>query len=66
MLPFCLHPFLFFSYRINALFHNLCTHCSNLPAQIVVDHGGYFGSTADMLMCRKSICIRSTTDEVDC
>ena len=62
-LPFRSHPVLIFSYQINAVFHSFRTHCSNLPATIVVDHGGYFGGTTDILLCGKSTDIRSTTDE---
>jgi hypothetical protein len=47
----------------DALFHSFRTHFSNLPAQIVVDHGGYFGGTADELVCGKSTLVRSTTDD---
>ena len=53
-LPFSLHPVFILSYQIDVLFHSFCTHCSNLPAQIVVDHGGNFGGTTDMLLRRKS------------
>ena len=62
-LPFSFYPVLIFSYFRDALFHSFRTHCSDLPALIVVDHGGYFGGAADMLMCRKSTPIRSTTDD---
>ena len=62
-LPFSFHPFLVFSYLIDALFHSFRTHCSNLPAQIVVDYGGYFGGATDMLVCGKSTPIRPTTDD---
>ena len=62
-LPFSFHPFLIFSYLRDAIFHSFRTHCSNLPAPIVVDHGGYFGGATDKLMCGKSIPIRSTTDD---
>ena len=68
-LPFSFHPLLIFSNPTNVLFSSLRTHCSNLPALIVVDHSGYLGGAADMLMCGKSTPIRSTTDEsteVDC
>jgi hypothetical protein len=64
-LPFSFHPVLIFSYLTDALFHRFRTHRSNLPAQIVVDHGGYFGCATDMLMCRKSTARRSNI-EVDC
>jgi hypothetical protein len=61
-LPFSFHPVLVFSYLTDALFHSFRTHCSNLPTLIVVDHGGYFGSASDKLMCGKSTpqAIRST------
>ena len=62
-LPFSFHPVLIFSYLRDALFHSFRTHCSNLPAQVVVDHSGYFGGTADMLMCGKSKHITSTTED---
>ena len=68
-LPFSFHPVLIFSYQKVALFHSFGTHCFYLPAQIVVDHGGYFGGSTDILLCGKSTPIRSTTDdntEVDC
>jgi hypothetical protein len=62
-LPLSFHPVLIFSYLIDALFRSFRTHCSDLPAPIVVDHGGYFGSAIDMLICGISTPIRST--EVD-
>ena len=62
-LPFSFCPVLIFSYLTDALFHSFRTHCSNLPVPIVVDHGGYFGGAANMLMCGKSTPIRSTTDD---
>ena len=68
-LPFSFHPLLIFSYLIDALFSSFCTDCSNLPAQIIVDHRRYFRGTTDMLLCGKSIPMRSTSDdytEVDC
>ena len=68
-LPFSFHPVLIISYQIDAVFHSFRTHCSNLPAPIVVDHGGYFGGTTDLLLRGKSTSMRSTTDdytEVDC
>ena len=68
-LPFSFHPVLIISYQIDALSYSFRTHCFNLPALIVVDHGRYFGGTTDMLLCGKSTPIRSTTDdytEVDC
>ena len=69
-LPFSFHPILNSSYHIDALFRSFRPHCSNLPARIVVDHGGYFGGTADILLRGKSKSIvRSTIDdytEVDC
>ena len=68
-LPFSFRPFLIFGNFTDVLFYSLRTHCSNLPAQIVVDHRGNFGGAADMLMCWKSTPIRLTTDdyaEVDC
>ena len=68
-LPFNFHPVLIFSYRIDAFFRSFRPHCSNLPARIVVDHGGYFGGTTGIHLRRKSTHIRSTTDdytEVDC
>ena len=55
VLPFNFHPVLIFSYLIDALNHSFRTHCSNFPAPIVVDHGGYLGGATDMLMCRESI-----------
>ena len=67
-LPFSFHPALIFSYHIDALFHSFRTLFPNLPAPIVVDHGGYFGGTTDMLVCGKSTPITSITDgyaEVD-
>jgi hypothetical protein len=63
MLPFRFHPVLIFSYQIDALIHSFRTHCFNLPAQIVVDHGRYFGGTTDILLCGKSTPMRSTTDD---
>ena len=48
-LPFSFHPVLNFSILTDTLFHSFRTYCSNLPVQIVVDHGGYLGGTADML-----------------
>ena len=54
ILPFSFHPAFIVSYQIDALLHSFCAHCSNLPAQIVVDHGGYFGGTTDMLLRGKS------------
>ena len=68
-LPFSFHPLFIFSIPTNVLFNSFRTHCSNLPTQIVVDHCGYFGGAADMLMCGKSTSIKSTADdytEVDC
>ena len=62
-LPFSFHPVLIFSDLIDALFHSFRTHCSNLPAQIIVDQGRYFGGATDLLMCGKSTLIRSTTDD---
>ena len=62
-LPFNFHPVLIFSYHIDALFHSFRTHCSYLPAQIVVDHRGYFGGTTDLLLSGKSTPIKSTTDD---
>ena len=38
--PFGFHPVLIFSYVVDILFHGFCTHCSDLPTLIVVDHGG--------------------------
>ena len=58
-LPFSFHPVFIISYQINALFRSFRTHCSNFPAQIVVDHGGYFGCAANILLCGKSTSIRS-------
>jgi len=60
-LPFSFHPVLIFSNLTDALSHSFRTHGSNLPAPIVVDHGGYFGGASDMLMCGKSTSLRSTT-----
>ena len=62
-LPFSFHPFLIISYQVDALFHSFRTHCSDLPVQIVVDHGGYFGGATDMFMCGKSTAVRSKTDD---
>ena len=61
-LPFSFHPVLNFSILTDTLFHSFRTYCSNLPVQIVVDHGGYLGGTADMLQCGKSTPIRSSTN----
>jgi hypothetical protein len=62
-LPFSFHPVLIFSNLTDTLFHSFRTHCSNLPAQIVVDHCGYFGGASDMLVCGKSTPIRLTTSD---
>ena len=62
-LPFSFHPVLIFSKLTDALFHSFRTHCSNLPAPIVIDHGGYFGGASDMLICGKSTYIRSITND---
>ena len=62
-LPFGFHPVLILSYFTDAFSHSFRTHCSNLPAPIVVDYSRYFGGTTDMLMCGKSTPIRSTTDD---
>jgi hypothetical protein len=67
MLPFRFHPFLIFGYHKIALFHSFRAHCSNLPAPIIVDHGGNFWGAIDMLLCGKSTPIlRSTTDDFNC
>jgi hypothetical protein len=63
-LPFSFHPLLIFSYLTDALFRSFRTHCSNLPAPIVVDYGGYFGGASDMLICGKSTPIRSIEEEL--
>ena len=60
-LPFSFHPLLIFSYLTDAFFHSFRTHCPNLSAQIVVDHGGYFGGATDLLICGKSTAIRDTS-----
>ena len=57
-LPFSFHPVFIFSCLIDALFHCFRTHCSNLPAYIIVDHGGYFRGATDMLLCRISTLMR--------
>ena len=62
-LPFSFHPHLIFSYLRDALSHSFRTHCSNLPAPVVVDNGGYFRGATDMLMCGKSTPTISTTDD---
>ena len=60
-LPFSLNPVLIFRYLTDALFHRFRTHSSDLPAPIVVDHGGYFGGASDMLICGESMHIRLST-----
>ena len=68
-LPFGFHPVLIFSNLTDTLFRSFRTHRSNFPAEIVIDHGGYFGGSTDMLLRGKSTSIRSTADEyteVDC
>ena len=59
-LPFSFYPHLIFNYLTDALSCSFRTHCFNLPAPIVVDHGGYFGGASRGLMCGKSTHIRST------
>ena len=53
-LPFGFHPVFFFNNLTDALFHSFRPHCSNLPSPVVVDHGWYFGGTADEFICGKS------------
>ena len=62
-LPFSFHPVLIFSYLTDVLYHSFRTHCSNIPALIVIHHGGYFGGATDMVICGKSTSTRSTTDD---
>ena len=63
ILPFSFHPAFIVSYQIDALFNSFRTHGSNPPVQIVVDHGGYFEGTTDMLLrgISKPITWRSVT-----
>ena len=62
-LPFSFHPVLIFSLLTDALFHSFRTDCSNFPALIIVNYGGYFGGATDMFMCGKSTSVRPTTDD---
>jgi len=57
--PFRLNPPFIFSLFEDPLAHGFCSHSADLTRLIIVDDGGDFGCTVDLLMGRKAASMLS-------